>query len=92
MSRLASRLERSRASAGGFTGGVSLAGGNVQFNGAQSVASTVTGGRGGRLLLADAEVVRARDLGESEDRFVVRTHLGNHYKDAVTAADVKALR
>ena len=67
-----------RASAGGFTGGVSLAGGNVQFNAAgTSVASTVTGGRGGRLLLADAEVMRVRDLGETEERFIVRTHLGN---------------
>ena len=83
----------SRASAGGFTGGVSLAGGNVQFNGMQSVASTVTGGRGGRLLLADAEVVRARDLGVSEERFTVRTHLGNLLRagDRVLGYDLRGI-
>jgi hypothetical protein len=63
--------------AGGFTGAVSLAGGSVHFNGAMSVASTVTGGPKGKMLLADAEVVRTRDLGVSDARFVVRTHLGN---------------
>jgi NMD protein affecting ribosome stability and mRNA decay len=62
---------------GGFTGAVSLAGGSVHFNGAMSVATTVTGGPQGKLLLADAEVVRARDFGVSDARFIVRTHLGN---------------
>lgn len=63
--------------AGGFTGAVSLAGGSVQFNGAMSVASTVTGGPKGKLLLADAEVVRSSDLGMSDERYIVRTHMGN---------------
>jgi NMD protein affecting ribosome stability and mRNA decay len=68
-------------SGGGFTGAVSLLGGSVQFNGAvSSVASTVTGGPRGRLLLADAEVIRVRDLGASEARFTVRTHMGNLLK------------
>jgi len=62
---------------GGFTGGVSLAGGSVHFNGAMSVATTVTGGPKGKMLLADVEVVRTRDLGVSDTRFSVRTHLGN---------------
>ena len=53
---------------------MSLLGGSVQFNGAaSSVASTVTGGPRGRLLLADAEVMRVRDLGSAEARFTVRT-------------------
>jgi len=76
--------------AGGFTGGVSLAGGSVHFNGASSVASTVTGGPRGKLLLADAEIVRSRDLGVSDERFVVRTHLGNILRpgDAVLGYDL----
>lgn len=41
---------------GGFTGSVSLAGGGLRFTGASTVATTVTGGRGGKLLLCDAEV------------------------------------
>ena len=63
--------------AGGFTGGVSLAGGSIHFNGAMSVATTVTGGPKGKLLLADVEVMRTRDMGVSDAKFLVRTHLGN---------------
>lgn len=63
--------------AGGFTGAVSLAGGSVHFGGGMSVASTVTGGPKGKLLLADAEVMRTRDLGVSNTSYIVRTHLGN---------------
>lgn len=63
--------------AGGFTGAVSLAGGSVHFNGAMSVASTVTGGPRGKLLLADATVMRVRDLGTCDQQYHVRTHLGN---------------
>ena len=63
--------------AGGFTGAVSLAGGSVTFHGASSVASTVTGGPKGRMLLADVEVIKTRDMGVSDTRFIVRTHLGN---------------
>lgn len=75
---------------GGFTGAVSLAGGSVQFNGAMSVASTVTGGFKGKMLLADAEVMRTRDLGVSDTRFIVRTHLGNILRpgDAVMGYDL----
>jgi hypothetical protein len=63
---------RSRRSAGGFTGPVSLAGGAIQFNGgggASSIASTVTGGLKGKSLLADAEVMRTRDLGVTDTRY-----------------------
>ncbi len=73
----ASTAAASSKLAGGFTGGVSLAGGSVQFNGAMSVASTVSGGPKGKFLLADAEVMRTRDMGVSDARYVVRTHLGN---------------
>ena len=62
---------------GGFTGAVSLAGGNVAFNMGSTVATTVVGGPRGRMLLADAEVMRVRDMGSSDTRFTVRTHLGN---------------
>ena len=75
---------------GGFTGGVSLAGGSVHFNGAMSVATTVTGGPKGKMLLADVEVVRTRDLGVCDTRFSVRTHLGNILRpgDAVMGYDL----
>jgi len=59
-------------------GGVSLAGGSVSFSQASSsVATTVTGGKGGKWLLADAEVARSGDMGVTEEKFIVRTHLGN---------------
>lgn len=85
---------RASTARGGFTGAVSLAGGSVTFNGlggASSVASTVTGGHKGRMLLADAEVMKTRDMGHSDERFIVRTHLGNILRpgDTVLGYDVR---
>jgi mono/diheme cytochrome c family protein len=51
-------------------------------------AYTVLNGRKGmpsfRMLMTDQQIAEVTNY--------VRTHLGNSYKDAVTAADVKALR
>ena len=87
---------------GGYTGAVSLAGGSVSFLGGgggaggagagTTVASTVTGGPRGKMLLADAEVMRTRDMGVSDTRYTVRTHLGNILRpgDAVLGYDLTA--
>jgi NMD protein affecting ribosome stability and mRNA decay/NACalpha-BTF3-like transcription factor len=59
-------------------GAVSLAGGSIAFHGgASSVASTVTGGPKGKMLLADATIMKTKDMGIVDTSFTVRTHLGN---------------
>jgi NMD protein affecting ribosome stability and mRNA decay len=82
--------------AGGFTGAVSLAGGSVQWHnyGASTVASTVTGGPKGKLMLADAEVMKTSEMGvegSEQTRFFVRTHLGNLLRpgDTVLGYDLR---
>lgn len=87
----ASSLAGGSTFAGGFTGAVSLAGGSIQFHGASSVASTVTGGPKGKMLLAEAEIIRTRDLEAGRtDTMTVRTHLGNVLQagDLVLAFDL----
>ena len=72
----------------GGMGGVTM--GRRLFTAGTSVTTSVTGGPKGKFLLADVELIRERDLGDTDTRVVVRTHLGNVLKpgDVVLGYDV----
>ncbi|KAA0157510.1 hypothetical protein FNF29_00086 [Cafeteria roenbergensis] len=66
----------------GGMGGVTM--GRRLFTSGTSVTTSVTGGPKGKFLLADVELIRERDLGVSDNRVTVRTHLGNVLKPGDT--------